>query len=190
MKLSILIATVPERRSLLSRLLWAIEQQLTDEIEVLIYGGWGSFGDKVNQMREQAKGEYCVVVDDDDLLVSNYISKVLPHLDGLNYLDYGILYLVDGKYQEVIYSDLPHHKCIIRTDIARQVPLGNSYTADRSWSSQLLPHIRSKECIKEVLYIYDFYTNGSVGTEPGSTNVDNQRNVGEYPYTKEKFVWL
>lgn len=191
MKLSILIATVPPRASLLSRLLSILEPQLTDEVEVLVYDGWIPFGDKVNKMREIAKGDFSVVIDDDDRVTDDYLELILPHLqNGIDYVDHGILYTVDGAYERVVFGKWPHHKCPIRNSIAKQIPLGNGYTDDEIWSETIAPRVKMIVEIRPVPYIYDFWTKGTVGTVPGNPNAENQRDVGQHRFTKERFTWL
>jgi len=191
MVLSVLIATVPGRESLLSRLLWTIQQQRAKDIEVLVYGGWVPFGDKVNAMRQIATGDFSVVVDDDDLITPHYFDKVLPRLtDDIDYLDYGILHLEDGKFQSVIHSQLPHHKCPIRNDIAKLVELANNYSADRKYSLAVSGFITKRARLMDYMYIYEFYTDGTVGTEPSDKNKETQRDVGTYPYDKDVIKWI
>lgn len=190
MVLSILIATVPGRESLLSRLLWILEQQLTDNVEVLVYDGWIPFGDKVNHMRDIAKGEFSVVVDDDDYVSDSYIERVLPRLKNTNYLDHGILHLHNGKFQNVIYSDVVHHKCPIRNSIAKDIKLGNGYTDDKQWSRDASACIGATYKVNQALYIYDYWDTGTVGTEPSDKNKDTQRDVGIYPYNRDVFTWI
>lgn len=194
MKLSILVATVDGRESLLSRLLWTLEQQLTDEVEVIVCGGWTGFGTKVNQMRQIAKGDFTVVVDDDDNVTPDYIEKVLPLLtEGIDYLDYGVLHTEDGKFNNVLFSKVPfvvHHKCPVRNSIAKNIPMGDGYHDDRAWSAIASSSVGTKGELNRYMYLHEYWDTGTVGTEPTGKNQDNQRDVGTYPYNKEKFVWL
>lgn len=199
-KLSILIPTVSQRESLLSRLLWTIEQQLTDEVEVLVYTGDNiAMGDKLTSMFHMATGDYVVCVDDDDLLADNYVESVLPHLTE-DYLGYKILMLTNGKYSGVVRSTWDGDptwatqpqgigpKWCVRRAIAVNHVFDNNYTADRAWSRAVAGEIKSGSYVDKCLYIYDFYSNGTLGTEPGHQNRDTQRDVGLYPYTKSRFI--
>lgn len=203
-KLSILIPTVESRRSLLSRLLWGIERQLTPEVEVLIYDGWIPFGDKVTEMFKLAKGKYAFVCDDDDMLASDHISSVLEAMESdPDYIAYKVLHLDNGKYAGSVGSSVHgdrnwqyspygiHHKCPIRTSIGAQVTMKNDYRCDRDWSADVHALITRHEVqIDKHLYIYDYWTTGTVGTEPTGKNANTQRDVGEYPYTPELFTWI
>lgn len=194
MKLSILVATVEPRQSLLSRLLWTLEQQLTDEVEVIVCGGWVGFGTKINEMRQTAKGKFSVVIDDDDNVTPDYIEKVLPLLtDNIDYLDYGVLHTIDGKFNDVIFSKDPftvHHKCPVRNSIAKDIPMGDGYHDDRAWSALASAAISDKRLLNRYMYLHEYWGTGTVGTEPIGKNETSQRDVGTYPYNKEKFIWL
>lgn len=194
MKLSILVATVEPRESLLSRLLWTLEQQLTDEVEVIVCGGWIGFGNKVNRMRQIAKGDFTVVVDDDDNVTPDYIEKVLPLLtDDIDYLDYGVLHTSNGAFGDVHFSEPPfivHHKCPVRNAIAKNIPMGDGYHDDRVWSATAGVSVGEKGILNRYMYLHEYWDSGTVGTEPTGKNQDNQRDVGLWPYNKEKFVWL
>lgn len=191
MKLSVLIATVPPRKSQLSRLLNRLEPQLTDEVEVLIYDGWTPFGDKVNEMRKLAKGDFSIVIDDDDTVVEGFIETTLPYLtDEIDYLSYGISFYDEGIHSSDIYQNEPHHKCMIRNSIAREIPLGNSYHADKSWSNQAHLIIKKRTELRIPLYIYDYSADGTVGTEPHHANAERQKNIGVYAYDARNYTWL
>jgi hypothetical protein len=202
-QLSILIPTVDTRRSLLSRLLWTLEQQLTDEVEVLVYDGWIPVGDKVTSMLQQAKGTYVMVVDDDDLVAGDLIEKVLQATEtNPDYIAFKVLHLADGKYAGSVSSSIHgdknwaknpygvHHKCPVRTEIAKQFVVTNEYRGDRDWSVQVQEQTKTEVLIDKHLYIYDYWSTGTVGTVPSEQNKNSQRDVGEYPYNKEVFTWL
>ena len=155
--LTICIPTIPERQSLLSRLLWTLEQQTRNGLEVLISDGHRPMGDKLNEMFAHAQGDYVVAVDDDDLVASDYVlrlnatTRLLGSFggEGVDFIGYDILWLEDGKYAgrvshqidgDTSWSTLDRGvspKCPVRTEIARRVRFGNEYTADRKWSAEV-----------------------------------------------------
>lgn len=204
-KLTICIPTVSSRKSLLSRLLWGIEAQLTKEVEVLIYPGDDvAMGDKYNRMFQEASGLYVTCVDDDDYLADNYIEQVLGRIKRSepDYVGYKILHTENGKYMTEVSSSIsgdfswqtqpfgPLAKCVIRRDVAKECFFPNHHSGDYEWARdvQKTRKLQSEEIINRVLYYYDFWLKGSLGTEPGSTN--KQRDLGIYPYHKENFRWL
>lgn len=202
MTLSVLVPTVEPRRSLLSRMLWSLQQQLNDEVEVIVYDGWIPFGDKVTEMMQIAKGRYCMVADDDDMVASDFIGSILEAAKAdCDYIAYKVLHLHNGKYADSIASSINgdaewqkspysvHHKCPVKTEIAKQFVMGNHYRCDRDWSAQVRQVVKSEVIIDKHLYIYDYWDSGTVGTIPSDQNKDTQRDVGMYPYDKEKFIW-
>jgi hypothetical protein len=198
--LSICIPTISTRKGLLSRLLWSIGEQAehAPDFEVLVYPGDNiPYGDKLNRMFAEAKGEYVVAVGDDDWLPGCYLGLVLGHLMSthIDYLGYKILYLNKGRYQ----YDITHtadivgwptnrlrgvcQTCPVRSSIARSVPFGNEYFDDRKWSLEVGKQVQKHLFIDRVLYVYDY--GESVGTQPGEGWVDSDR-VGTWDYS---FPW-
>jgi hypothetical protein len=199
--LTICIPTISTRAGLLSRLLWSIGEQMNDcstDVEVLVAPGDNiPYGDKLNRMFAEAKGEYVVAVGDDDWLSAAYLDAVLFYLEEieLDYLGYKILYLNNGKYQYDIThtADIvgwPSNRlrgvcqtCPVRTSIARSVPFGNEYFDDRKWSFEVGKQVQRHRFIDRVLYYYDY--GESVGTQPAEGWVASDR-VGTWDY---KFPW-
>ncbi len=204
--LTFCIPTVSHRAGLLSRLLWSIGEQAdgwADRFEVLIYPGDDvAYGDKLNHMFAEAKGEYVVAIGDDDWLSAAYLRSVMPWLrdplESPDYVGYKILYLNGGKYQ----YDITHtadivgwpsdrlrgvcQTCPVRTSIARSVPFGNEYFDDRKWSAEVGKQVKRHTFIDRVLYYYDY--GESVGTTPDQKPdawVNSDR-VGTWNY---KFPW-
>ena len=203
MKLSVLIPTVSPRESLLSRLLWSITSQ-TGDFEIVVHGGDTiPMGDKLNRMFTVAQGEYVVCVDDDDMLADSYMEQVLPRLEDVDFLGYRILVLRDGAF----WMEVEHRggvtgwgskvrgvgpKCPIRRELALQVPFGNAYTDDVTWSSQVGRLVRAAGFVDRPLYIYDWWAERMLGTAPDH-HVDrwgSQRDVGEWPYVPSRITFL
>jgi hypothetical protein len=88
MDLSILIATVPPRKKYLNRLLTNLQDQivkneLQNRIEVVIYQDnfESVVGYKFNKLVESAKGRYCVLIGDDDMVSEDYCSSIIKAID-------------------------------------------------------------------------------------------------------------
>lgn len=203
-KLSILIPHVKVREELLSRLLSKLEPQLTPEVEVIIHSRPDTpMGDKVNEMTVYAKGDFTVVVDDDDLLAKDYTKSVLDAIsDKTDYVGYKIQSFHDGELQSEIVCRTDGdwrgddrgivHKCPLRRSIAKEFTFGNHYTADRQWSKDITDSglVRAGAYINKPLYIYDFWSTGTLGTEPGGKNQETQRKVGMHKFDEGRFLWL
>jgi FkbM family methyltransferase len=83
-RLSILIATLTERKPLLDRLLAVLDPQCDpQQVELLFFEdqGQATLGAKRQSLLERAKGEYVCVVDDDDLVSDDYIQQIFSALD-------------------------------------------------------------------------------------------------------------
>lgn len=203
--LSICIPTVPPRESLLSRLLFTIQEQQTDEVEVLVYPGRDAMGDKLNAMYAAASGTYVVAVDDDDLVADDYCHTVPDALGGIDFLGYKIACTRNGRW----YNSFTHRpdldpdagwdttfrgvtpKCPVRADIARAHRFGNEYTADRSWSQAVARDVHSWRYLDRHLYTYCWDTDRSVGTQPDDERHGREQlDVGVWPYDPGQVRWL
>lgn len=202
MKLSVLVPTVTPRASLLSRLLYGLCNQKGD-FEVLVHSDDSlGMGDKLNSMFAEARGDYVVCVDDDDMLSDGYMDTVLPALLG-DFVGYRILVLHDGRF----WMEVTHRwdvdgwgktergvspKCPVRTDIARQVEFGNEYNDDQAWSRRVGELVASGTFIDRPLYVYDWWSQHMLGTTPDqySGRWEMQRDVGEWPFDSERIRWV
>lgn len=202
--LTICIPTVPARGSLLSRLLFTIERSLCDDVEVLIADGSRPMGDKLNEMFAAAAGRYVVAVDDDDLLADDYCTRLRQATcERRDFIGYDILWLEDGQFAGIVHHSLTGDplwrtldravspKCPVRTELAREVPFGNEYTADRLWSLDIYGRCQTGVHILAPLYTYDHWNDHMLGTEPGDPRHHRpQRDVGRWPFTPTRFTWL
>lgn len=198
MLLTVAVPTIPGRESLLSRCLWSITEQATDEVHVLCVQGTGGLGDKANLAALHTQAQYLTIVDDDDYLDGAYVSTVLPHLQrGVDYVGFKVVQWIDQRldgigstrgdrdgYAKRGRNHGPCPKGVTSVDIWRQVPFGNSYTADRVWSEQVFPHIRSHAFVDRALYVYDHQPATSAFLGGG------HRDVGVWPYDASKVEFL
>lgn len=89
MKLSILICTTPDRRSLFESLLAELNRQIiennaVDEVEILhdeTPAGQMTIGDKSNLLLERATGDYLCRFDSDDRPSKDYIETLLKGIE-------------------------------------------------------------------------------------------------------------
>jgi hypothetical protein len=201
-ELSILIPTVSARASLLSRLLWTLQPQLSPDVEVLIVRD-RPMGEAFNKLFAEAQGRLGVIVDDDDLVTPEYVQTVVESAMGADYIGYRMLYTISGCYREVYVSDptraahqpyrldvtLRHvaHHCPILVKQAQKYQFGQDYGADYHWVMQLIedgyPH--NPVYIDQALYHYDYWPQFTT-----MTGTSSQRYVGEWPYDPSLFTWL
>ena len=82
MKLSILIASLPQRTKTLTELLDILNPQITDECEIVInIDKAKKIGEKRNDLVASAKGDFVIFIDDDDLVSSDYVSLIIGAMD-------------------------------------------------------------------------------------------------------------
>jgi len=77
--LSILTATLRDRKVFFDRMMNRLYPQLNDQVELLIAcdSGGKSLGEKMNQLYNAAKGQYVVAVNDDDMIPKDYVARIL-----------------------------------------------------------------------------------------------------------------
>lgn len=204
MLLTIAVATVPSRASLLSRLLWTLSAQLEPRVEVLVHGGPAPLGDKSNEMWALARGRFVARCDDDDLVSADYVSSLLLALDaGADFVGFNVLYTVDGTF----VGEYPHDyergenhpgasvrsvspMMVLPTEVARRHPHGNVRTSDFEWAGAVMRDWKPQQpvYIDRVLYHYDCRPDHSLS--PSGEVPLAQRDVGKWPYDPERFRWV
>jgi glycosyltransferase involved in cell wall biosynthesis len=186
-KLSILICSTLDRDLVLNRLLDYFEVQKKyldnpEDVEILtnIDNKEKSIGQKRNELVKEAKGEYVVAFDSDDLPSPTYLFSILkaieqkPDVVGLK-----MIMITDGVLAEQSWHSLqfkewatyedpiekgkrffvrnPHHLCPTRRELAIQVPYPEiSMGEDHDYSKRLLPLLEKEVMPQEVLYYYLF----------------------------------
>jgi hypothetical protein len=183
-KFEILILTLPSRTEFLRQLLTLLEPQISalglrkyDQVGVRIVKdeAWSrpmELGDKREYMRQQSHAEYSCWLDDDDLPAPNYISSILPLLDGIDYVGFRLQMYRDWvkakptfhslRYKSWweddagYYRDLSHLNPI-RNDLAKRAPVeGNIVGEDFRWANRLrsLGIVKTEHFVDDVLYFY------------------------------------
>ena len=215
MILSVLIPTISSRASTLSRSLWYLQQQdwndlFPESFEVIVHqGDTIGLGDKINHMIAEARGDYIVMVDDDDHLVTHYMESVLSPLFNTqpDFLGYKILALQNGKYWLSIAHDAKNpfgnptlnrgvcNKMPIRRSIAAKVPFGNDYTDDWPWSGAVHALVETSDFIDDHLYVYDWWPDSMAFRDYATVwqpheEFSPQRDIGDWPFDPERVRWL
>lgn len=180
MILSVIVPTQPGREEALSRSLFYLGRSALTE--VLVMGGVGKMGDKIVDGLEQARGEWSVVVDDDDIVRGDFLYVVTQWLkmEQPDALGYRMLITVDHQFARVVdmrhgghlppwheletgvdWSLLP--KCVWRTEYGRRLGFGNHYTADQDFARGLAELVERPAFIPAVMYHYDKRTRHDFG---------------------------
>lgn len=188
--ISIVVLTYPERKAQFNQLRNLIMSSLKDyeeEVEFLsIHSPKGTpkIGAKRQIGLDAAKGNYFVMIDDDDLISENYFEKIIFHLkrdspDCIGHLIDCEFYR-DGKLENECsaivsnnYTGLSnnvkhpihtitqgiYYKVPVRTTLAKMVGFDNkSFGEDQDFSIRLKPYLRKESFINEVLYYYIYKT--------------------------------
>lgn len=173
-KLSILIATMPIRREKLANLRAVLDRQLTDEVEVITDISMNyNIGCKRNKLLALATGEYVVFQDDDDLIASDYIAKILEACKyGSDCIGISGVITTNGK-QEMnwhisrdyqgwfernrVYYRTPNHISPVKRELALKAGFPEvAFSEDYEYSMRLLPLLKSETKIPGILYYYRF----------------------------------
>lgn len=175
MKLSILIPTLPIRFHKFQTLLFKLQKQATEDVEIIYLGDTKSHtvGEKRNILLNIAKGKYSIFVDDDDDIADTYISELLNTItnnNGVDVICFQVEISINGsEWKKVYYSKkyardfnhathyerLPNHLMCFRTELARKVPYKNiSFGEDADFAKEILLLIESETIIPKTLYYY------------------------------------
>ena len=174
MKLSILICTINGRENQLSILLDCLNKQITDDVEIIIEKDNKvlTTGAKRNILLKKAIGDYVAFVDDDDLVATNYIHKILnaikskPDCCGIEGLitfrKKGITkkFIHSIKYnmwfeQDRIYYRCPNHISPIKRKIVLKAMFPEQTVGeDAEFSKRVFPLLKNEVYINEPIYYY------------------------------------
>lgn len=179
-ELSICVCSIFSRTSYRHRLMAALDPQWREGVEFLLSvdAGAQSIGTKRQRMLEDARGDFIVFLDDDDLVVPDYVDKVLaairrnPTADCITYRSKRFC---DGHFEgDCIYSltnevnrgwttsdgvrtylRYPYHVTPIRRSKALQVGFPSiNHGEDTDFADKLRPLLKTEEFINECLYFY------------------------------------
>lgn len=143
------------------------------EILVAIDDKEMTIGEKRNWLYEGARGKYSIQVDDDDKLSPDFIPLVLPlceagDVDCITYKEECLINNVhytsnhsikyadwENKEDGFDYVRTPFFKDVIRTDIAKSVPVPHiRFGEDHQWSRLIKPYLKTEAHIDKELYYY------------------------------------
>lgn len=167
MILSILIATLEERRSKCDSLIAELSRQIkqggyTEQVEVIYHrdNRQHSIGEKRQYLLDHCKAEYCCFVDDDDWIDKDYIEEIVRALetkpDCVGFK--GIIltnhrqrenWIISNKYKmwgrkDGIYLRHTNHLTPVKTEIAKLVGFKSlNHAEDYEYSMALVPHLHT-----------------------------------------------
>lgn len=180
MTLTIIVCHMRERRQLLSRCLFYLENQTVKDFTVLVMHADKPKGDKLNFAYNYVDTSHVMVVDDDDWVSPVLVESVLDYEE--DFVGYDALQMADGRFSQIIHQETASHICPVRTELARQVDFGNHYLADIEWTKQVAQLVESEVYVDRPLYFYDKWNARGGGWSP-------PRQVGNWPYDKRNHHW-
>ena len=90
-------------------LLPQVEEQ-EGKVEVLVF--FNNFEFSMGFLRqsliEEARGEYVTHVDDDDEVPEDYVSTLLPLMDGVDYIGFKVKFIDKGQLMKPVYHSLKY----------------------------------------------------------------------------------
>ncbi len=175
--LSILICTIDRRANLLFRLLKLLENQQIPEIEILIEKDNCelSIGAKRNILLNRSSGEYCCFIDDDDLVSSDYVSRIISALSSkpdcvgfvgnITFKSRIIKTFIHTlKCKEWHETDNVYYRCInhlnpVKIELAKKVGFEDlNHGEDHDYSKKLQPLLKTEVFLddKPIYFYLDF----------------------------------
>ena len=183
MLLSVLICTLPKRKTMFDSLMEKIHEYSKDhfnenEIEILSNDNVNiSIGEKRNNLLDRAKGKYLVFIDDDDMISEDYFFYLKRGInlnvdccslrgiitwDGINpeVFEHSVQYREwNTTNNQIKYERYPNHLNCIKSKIAKQIRFETiNFGEDRDWSIKLRDSalIRVEYFIDKIIYNYQY----------------------------------
>lgn len=138
-----------------------------------------TIGEKREWLYQKAKCTYSWMIDDDDSISANAIQLILEAIKnnpGVDCITFEEAINIDGKIEKsnhsLTYGDwegqgggelwdgfhyhrTPFFKSVIKTEIARSVPIPHiRFGEDHQWAQALKPHLKSEIHINQEIYKY------------------------------------
>lgn len=185
MKWSILILTKESRTDVLDRLLTVLGPQIANrfgEVELLVrtYDPRMPLGEARQLLVDEAQGEYCNFVDDDDLVPFDYVERILAELGPVDMVGFNVGIWIDGKWSRTAFHSLANknwredstgcyrdlsHLNPVRTKFVRMVKFEGTRGEDHRWANGLreLDVVKTEKYINDMMYLYLFRSNKQEG---------------------------
>ena len=184
MKLQLLCLTMPTRTEFFARLYKALDAQLDHKNTGLLARMCDrqlTLGENREILRQASRGEYIAFVDDDDTVAEDYISSILPLLDGVDYIGFNVQCSIDGVPLKNVtrhtlsaegwYEDESGHWRDIshlnpmRRDLALLEPFEGGHGEDVRWADRMRKRgvVKTEHYIPKVLYNYFFRSRKNQG---------------------------
>jgi glycosyltransferase involved in cell wall biosynthesis len=175
-KLSILIPTLPNRKPMLDTLVANLTAQIGDNPVQIIYDDCAlTTGAKRQRLLEEAKGDYVVFVDDDDMVAPDYVVSILQAIEtNPDCVGFRGWMTTNGKNKQQWEVSSRHKKWTesngkyyrhtlhitpVKREIALKVGFKNiTQGEDYQYSMGLVPLLKTEVFIDKELYYYLYVT--------------------------------
>ena len=195
----ILIATLCDRAELLGTLLAALLPQVDaarGAVRVTAYQNQGErpLADIRQALVESADAQYVSFIDDDDMVPDDFVSTILPLLDGVDTVGWRMQYYVDGVPAKPTFHSLRYggwwedetgwyrdvsHLNPVRLALARRCDFRVELPEDWGWVQQMQKLVTTEHCTDDDKIMYHYRHSTSEGSKwvPGSVS----QSPGRYP---------
>jgi glycosyltransferase involved in cell wall biosynthesis len=184
---TVLIATLQSRAARLTNLLNLLMPQVEAAHGAVTVCALRNNGERplsyVRQsLIDNATSQYVSFVDDDDLVATDYVGRILPLLDGVDQIGWRMQHYATGVPSKPTYHSLRYrggwyeddfgyyrdisHLNPILTELAREVSYrGLPPPEDVAWANAMRGRVRTEHYIEEIMYHY--YASNDSTWQPG-----------------------
>lgn len=180
-KLTILIATLPEREKMFNDLRLALSLQIETKyrkaVEIISDSRTDlTIGEKRQELLMYAEGDYVVFIDDDDEIADDYIESIITAIeksdskadcigfrgkittDGSDERKWSISIAHKTWHErDNMYFRTPNHISPIKRELALKCGFnGMSYAEDHDFSMRVFPYLKREVFIDKELYHYKY----------------------------------
>ena len=189
--LSILIPTLPARIDSYANLIKALNKQITENnlinrVQILSFCDTKeiSVGEKRNILLNKSCGRYVCFIDDDDLIASDYIIKIInaiqsnadvitfcgDYVENTLRTPFSISMVHRGNFNHPnIFFRLPNHLCPVKREIALSCQFTDkNFGEDSDYSERINKYVKNEFHIQDKLYFY-MYNEATSQTKPNNT---------------------
>lgn len=163
---------MPSRHWQFAKLHHSLELQANEGLEILTDSSMAyNIGTKRNKLLQQARGEYVVFCDDDDLVTPDYVGKIFSGM-GADCIGISGIMTVDGRdlrqwhisreygswhEKDGVFLRTPNHISPVRREIALKVGFPDiEHGEDYAYSMGLLPLLKTENKVEGNIYHYKY----------------------------------
>jgi Glycosyl transferase family 2 len=205
-----MIATLGRRRAKLERLLSGLLPQVDDaDGQVTVDALWNNGERPVGRVRQDlldhSRGEYVSFLDDDDEVPDYFVKRVLPLLDGADYIGWRQELWRDGRLERPVTHSLRFGKWVdmpeaFNRDITHFNPMRRAlavqgrfagehewWSEDWAWARQIRGRVKTEHFVDEVMLFQRWDPADNTG--PARRPADDPAQFTRLEVTSPHFSW-